>query len=455
MNINYNEKIIDFINDTQRINRILHSALKAVDPLLIVQKTVSLNDGKIEVRRKQYASSEYRKIFVIGIGKASQSMTMGIKQILNEDLDSGLVVTKRANKNISDLLLPNIRTIIGDHPIPGTNSLYAADELIQFTSKITKDDLVICLISGGGSALVTKPVNGIPLEELQELTVHLLKCGATIDEINTIRKHLEIIKGGGLAKMLFPAQIITLVLSDVIGDSLSMIASGPTTSDTTSFNDAYKIIEKYHLKKRVSNNILNYLNQGINGIVPETVKNDDPILEKVHHEILGNNQSASQAGKLMAEEEGFSSKVITNKLQGNAIAVGKELGSFIREIRQNNHKLEKPVCLIAGGETTVIVKGNGLGGRNQELALACAIEIEGLENVCMVALATDGEDGATDAAGAIITGETITKARLKGSNPEESLANNDSYHFFEKNDCLIKTGSTGTNVNDLYFLFVF
>ena len=455
MNINYNEKIIDFINDPQRINRILYSALKAVDPLLIVQKTVSLNDGKIEVRRKQYALAEYRKIFVIGIGKASQFMTMGIKQILNEDLDSGLIVTKRANKNISDLLLPNIITIIGDHPIPGINSLFAADELIKFASKITKDDLVICLISGGGSALVTKPVTGIPLIELQDLTLHLFKCGATIDEINTIRKHLDMVKGGGLAKILFPAQIITLVLSDVIGDSLSMIASGPTTSDTTSFNDAYKIIEKYHLKKRVSNNILNYLNQGINGIVPETVKDDDPILEKVHHEILGNNQLASLAGKLMAEKEGFSSKVITNKLQGNAIVVGKELGGFIRQIRQNNHKLEKPVCLIAGGETTVIVKGNGIGGRNQELALACAIEIEGLENVCMVALATDGEDGTTDAAGAIITGETITKARLKGSNPEDSLANNDSYHFFEKNDCLIKTGSTGTNVNDLYFLFVF
>ena len=455
MNINYNEKVLDFINDPQRIIRILHSALKAVDPLLIVQKTVSLIDGKIEVRRKKYALSEYRKIFVIGIGKASQSMTMGIKQILNEHLDSGLVVTKQANKNISDLLLPNIRTISGDHPIPGKNSLYAAEELIQFASNITKDDLVICLISGGGSALVTKPVAGIPLKELQDLTVHLLKCGATIDEINTVRKHLDMIKGGGLAKILFPAQIITLVLSDVIGDSLSMIASGPTTSDTTSFDDAFKIIEKYHLKNRVSNNILNYLNQGINGIVPETVKAGDPILEKVHHEILGNNQSASLAGKLKAEEEGFSSKVITNKLQGNAIAVGKKLGSFIREVCQKNHQLEKPVCLIAGGETTVFVKGNGLGGRNQEVALACAIEIEGLENVCMVALATDGEDGPTDAAGAIITGETIIKARLIGSNPEESLANNDSYHFFEKNDCLIKTGSTGTNVNDLYFLFAF
>jgi len=455
MNINYDEKVIDFINDPKRINRILHSALKAVDPLLIVQKTVSLIEGKMEVGRKKYVLSEYRKIFVIGLGKASQSMAMEIKQILNEHLDSGLVVTKQANKNISDLLLPNIRTIIGDHPIPGKNSLYAVDELIQFTSKITKDDLVICLISGGGSALITKPVTGIPLKELQDLTVHLLKCGATIDEINTIRKHLEMIKGGGLAKILFPAQIITLVLSDVIGDSLSIIASGPTTSDTTSFNDAFKIIEKYHLKNKVSNNILNYLNQGINGIAPETVKAGDPILEKVHHEIIGNNQLASLAGKLKAEEEGFICKVINNKLKGNAIAVGKMLGKFIREVRQNNQQLEKPVCLIAGGETTVFVKGNGMGGRNQEVALACAIEIEGLENVCMVALATDGEDGPTDAAGAIITGETIAKARLIGLNPEESLVNNDSYHFFEKIGCLIKTGSTGTNVNDLYFLFIF
>ncbi len=455
MNNSCDEKSIDFKIDSPKINQILQAALNAVDPLLIIQKSVSLVHGKIEVRQKKYLLSKYRKIFVIGIGKASQSMALGIKNILSEYIDSGLVITKQANRKVNNLLLPNIKTIIGDHPIPGKNSLCAADELIRFALKITKDDLVICLISGGGSALVTKPVAGISLKDLQELTVNLLNCGAAIDEINTIRKHLDLLKGGGLAKILFPAQVITLVLSDVIGDSLSMIASGPTTSDTTTFTNALEIIEKFHLKNRVSNKIIDYLHQGMNGIMPETIKAGDPILEEIQHEILGNNHSASLAGKLKADAEGFNSRVITNKLQGNAVEAGRKLGDLIKEVRQSNHKLKKPVCLIAGGETTVFVKGNGLGGRNQEVALACAIEIEGLQNVCMVALATDGEDGPTDAAGAIISGETIQRARMIGLNPEEYLANNDSYHFFEKMDCLIKIGSTETNVNDLNFLFIF
>jgi len=455
MKINYDEKALDFINEPHKINRILLSALKEVDSLRIVQKAVSLINGKIEVGQKKYNISDYRKIYLIGIGKASQSMAMGIKKTLNEYINSGLIVTKRINRDISNFLLPNIKTIIGDHPIPGKNSLHAADELMQFISNINKDDLVICLISGGGSALVTKPAMGISLDEIQELTIQLLKCGASIDEINTIRKHLDMLKGGGLAKLLYPAQVITLVLSDVIGDSLSMIASGPTTSDLTTFADAFDIINKYHLENKVSKKILDFLHQGIQGLVPETIKINDFILQRVHHEILGNNQIATQAGKLKAEKEGFTSEVINNQLQGDAREVGKKLGSLIREVRKKYSQLEKPICLIAGGESTVIVQGNGLGGRNQEVALACAMEIEGLKNVCMVALATDGEDGPTDAAGAIITGETIMAARLIGLNPEESLANNDSYHFFERIDCLIKTGSTGTNVNDLNFLFIF
>ncbi len=455
MKIIYEVKELGFIKDPEVINRILLASLKAVDPINIVKSTISLLNGKIEVRKKNYDLSQYRKVFIIGIGKASQSMALGIKQILQQYIDSGIVITKRVNQEFSDLLGPSIKTIIGDHPIPAMNSLNSANELVDFALRITKDDLVICLISGGGSALITRPVPDISLRDLQELTIFLLNCGATIDEINTIRKHLDGIKGGGLAKLLFPAQVITLVLSDVIGDHLSMIASGPTTSDSTTYEDAFRIIEKYSLKDIVSKTIMSYIKRGIDGKIPETVKIGDPALEKVSNKIIGNNQLASMAGKLMAEVEGFTCKVISNKLQGKAFEVGKELGRLMRDFRKKNHNNTKPICLIAGGETTVDVKGSGLGGRNLEVALACAMEIEGLKNVCMLALATDGEDGPTDAAGAIITGDSIRRARSIGLNPEESLANNDTYHFFKKLGCLLKTGSTGTNVNDLFFLFVY
>jgi glycerate 2-kinase len=455
MRINYEIKELGFIKDPEVINRILLASLKAVDPIDIIKSAISLLNGKIEVRKKNYDLSQYRKVFIIGIGKASQSMALGIKQILQQYIESGIVITKRVNQELSDLLGPSIRTIIGDHPIPAINSLNAAKELIRFVSRITKDDLVICLISGGGSALISRPVPDISLRELQELTVLLLNCGATIDEINTIRKHLDNIKGGGLAKILFPAQVLTLVLSDVIGDDLSMIASGPTASDSTTFKNALTIIDKYSLKDKVSKNIISYIKRGIDGEIPETVKIGDPALEKVVNEIIGNNQLASMAGKLVAEREGFTCKIISNKLQGKAFKIGKELGSLVRDLRKKNHNNSKPMCLIAGGETTVDVRGSGLGGRNLEVALACAMELEGLKNVCMLALATDGEDGPTDAAGAIITGDSIRRARSIGLNPEESLANNDTYHFFKKLGCLLKTGSTGTNVNDLYFLFVY
>jgi glycerate 2-kinase len=455
MKINFEVKELGFIKDPVVINQILLASLKAVDPINIVKSAISLLNGKIEVRNNNYDLSQYRKVFVIGIGKASQSMALGTIQVLQQYIDSGIVITKRVNQEFSDLLGPSIKTIIGDHPIPAMNSLNSANELIKFASGITKDDLVICLISGGGSALITRPVPDISLSDLQELTILLLNCGATIDEINTVRKHLDSIKGGGLAKLLFPAQVLTLVLSDVIGDHLSMIASGPTTLDSTTYEDAFRIIEKYSLKDKVSKTIISYIKRGIDGKIPETVKIGDPALERVFNKIIGNNQLASKAGKLMAEVEGFNSKVISNNLQGKAFDVGKELGSLMKDISKKKHNITKPICLIAGGETTVDVKGSGLGGRNLEVALACAMEIEGLKNVCMLALATDGEDGPTDAAGAIITGDSIRRARSIGLNPEESLANNDTYHFFNKLGCLLKTGSTGTNVNDLYFLFVY
>jgi glycerate 2-kinase len=452
--VNYFEKKAIGFPFVDGIQSILNASLEAVNPSSIIKNSLQLKEGILKVRKKNYPLSSYERIILIGLGKASQAMVNGAKQILSGSKLTGLVIAKNNDLKIGRLFLPDIKTILGNHPIPGEKSILAAEELINFTKNRTEKDLVLCLISGGGSALVTKPADGILLEDIQKLTTQLLKCGANISEINTIRKHLDELKGGGLARMLSPAHIITLILSDVVGDNLSMIASGPTTVDETTFRDAYNILNKYELLNISNKRIIAHLQAGLEGKKEETLKKNDPIIKKIQTEIIGNNHVAALAAKKKAEEEGFNCRILTDQMVGNTSEVGIELGQIIKDIRNRNAQSNQPICLIAGGESTVKIKGNGLGGRNQEVALFCAIEIDGLENVCVATLATDGEDGPTDAAGAIITGHTISSARLKGLDPNLYLDNNDSYHFFKKNGGMIRTGVTGTNVNDLNFIFM-
>jgi glycerate 2-kinase len=436
------------------IQNILEASLEGVNPSSIIKNALQLKKGILFVRKNQYPLSSYERIILIGLGKAAQAMVNGAKQILSGHKLTGLVITKNDNLKINQRLLPEIKTMVGNHPIPGEKSILAAEELIQFAKNVIDKDLVLCMISGGGSALVTKPADDILLEDIQKLTSQLLRCGADIKEINTIRKHLDEIKGGGLARTLYPAQIITLILSDVIGDNLSMIASGPTTADETTFGDAINIINKYELSGLISKKIISHLKAGLEGKKEETLNKTDPIIKKIQTEIIGNNRVAALAAKKKAEEEGFSSQILTDQMIGDTSEVGKGLGQIIKDIQNRKTQSKQPICLIAGGESTVKIRGNGLGGRNQEVALVCAMEIDGLENVCVATLATDGEDGPTDAAGAIVTGHTISSARSKGLNPGNYLKNNDSYHFFEKNGGMIRTGVTGTNVNDLNFIFM-
>ncbi|MBL8102717.1 MAG: DUF4147 domain-containing protein, partial [Anaerolineales bacterium] len=353
-------------------------------------------------------------------------------------LNDSLVITKYA----SPLTVEPVTVMEGNHPIPGIASLQAGTAAIKFVSQLTQDDLLVCLISGGGSALMTAP--RVPLEDLQMLTSALLSCGARIDEINILRRHLDRLKGGGIAGLANGAQVISLILSDVVGDSLETIASGPTAPDPTSLTDAISIIDKYDLRDRIPASIIPALS--------ETLKPDDPIFEKVQNTIVASNSVALRAAQVQTELLGMQTRILDSNLQGESGVVGKELAVQLRESLQI---MTRPFCLLASGETTVTIKGNGRGGRNQELALAAVDTLAGLKNVLFISIATDGEDGPTDAAGAFVTGDTAQRAESLGMCAADYLLNNDAYSYFDKLDQLVKIGPSGTNVNDLVICFAF
>jgi hydroxypyruvate reductase len=318
-----------------------------------------------------------------------------------------------------------------------------------------QDDLVICLMSGGASALLVSPAPGLTLADLQSLTSALLACGASIYEINTLRKHLEQLKGGGLARLAAPARVATLILSDVIGNPLEVIASGPTVPDPSTFTDAYHILEHYRLIDHVPPGVIRHLEYGRAGQIHETPKPGEPLFSRVQNLVIGDNLQAALAALEQAVREGFHTLLLTTYLQGEARQAGSALAAVARQIDAPGHPLPRPTCLAAGGETIVTLQGDGLGGRNQELALGAVAGLAGLDDILLATLATDGGDGPTDAAGAIVSGETLERARQAGMQPEDYLARNDAYHFFDALGDLLKTGPTQTNVNDLDFIFAF
>jgi glycerate 2-kinase len=407
-----------------RLLRVLSAALGAVDPFEAVQKHLPHVDGRV---------------YGLGIGKAAIPMMDALAGQL--PLSGGLAVTKFASHDASGLYT----VIEGGHPIPDARSLGAGQRVLDFVSSLQEEDTLICLISGGGSALVTAPYEGISLGDMQSLTSILLSSGAQIDEINTLRRHLDRIKGGGLARAT-KAKVMSLILSDVIGNPLEAIASGPTAPDPTTREDALAILKKYNLKNEVPNSIPQFLES--DRLLWE-FQEQAPGLQNVHNVIIGDNKLATRAALKQAEHEGFHTEIFTNELQGEASDVGLELA---RRLRVSISTKTHPFCLIAGGETTVTIKGNGKGGRNQELALSAVNELAGLENVILIALATDGDDGPTDAAGAVVTGESAQRAKALGLRAADYLSRNDAYPFFDALGDLLKTGPSGTNVNDLIFL---
>lgn len=438
------------------VKRVLAAALQAVNPEVAVTRHLQRQGDMLTVGERQYDLSLVERVLLIGFGKASVSMGRAATEILGEKLSAGLLITKEGH-GMPPLegFDPRLEICEAGHPLPDERSLAASRKLLGFLEGLSARDLVLCLISGGGSALLTAPAEGISLEDLQKLTALVLACGADIAEINTLRKHLEVLKGGGLAQRVAPAALAALVLSDVVGDPLDVIASGPAVPDPTTYVDALKILERYQLIPQTPEAILERLRRGARGELPETPKPNDPLFERVYHQVVGSNRHAAGAALQQAQQEGLDACLLTTFLQGEARQAGRFLAALGRQVAVGEGVVSRPGCLVAGGETTVTLQGDGAGGRNQELALGAVKDLADLEGVLLVTLATDGGDGPTDAAGAVVSGETLKRARALGLSPEDHLRRSDAYHFFYALGDLLRTGPTQTNVNDLAFLFVF
>ncbi|NWF79302.1 MAG: glycerate kinase [Chloroflexi bacterium] len=433
------------------ITRMMAAALSAVEPGAAVRRVLRRDGDTLYAGERSFDLRTIDRVLVVGAGKAGAPMAHAVADLLGPRLDVGLVVVK--DGHLSGPAPHAIELVEAGHPVPDARGVAAAHRLAALLQGLSARDLVIVLISGGGSALLTLPAPGLSLADMQALTAELLACGASIGEINSLRKHLETLKGGGLARLAYPAAMVTLILSDVVGNPLDVIASGPTVADPSSFADAWAVLERYTLSARLPAAIVTHLRAGLAGAVPETPKPGDPALAGVTNLLVGSNQLAAAAAMATAQAAGFQTLLLTTSLEGEAREAGRFLASVLREIATSGQPLPRPACLIAGGETTVTLRGAGQGGRNQELALAAAMALAGLPAVAIAALATDGGDGPTDAAGAIATGETVARARALGLDPAAHLARNDAYPFFAALDDLLRTGPTATNVNDLTLLF--
>ncbi|MCZ6550991.1 MAG: glycerate kinase [candidate division NC10 bacterium] len=426
---------------------IFQAALDAADPRVAIQRHLRRDGEKLLMDGKVYDLNRGR-VYVVGAGKACAAMAAAVEDVLGDRVAEGVVVVKDGHS----VPLQRIQIHEASHPVPDARGVQGTAAILALLAQTGPEDLVVVLISGGGSALLPAPVEGTHLAEKQAITRELLACGATIEEINTVRKHCSQLKGGQLARAVQPAHCLTLVLSDVCGDPLDAIASGPTVPDPTTYQDALGILDRYGLQDRVPASIRRHLERGAKGEKPETPKVNDACFEKAHHLIVGNNLQSLLAAQGRAAGLGFHTLLLTAALQGESREVARALAAFLLEVRRSGHPLPSPACLLLGGETTVTLRGKGKGGRSQELALAGAIAIAGAEDLVIFSAGTDGTDGPTDAAGAMADGQTWARAKKVGLDPRRALEDNDSYHFFERLGDLIKTGPTLTNVMDVTFL---
>lgn len=437
-------------SEREQVVSILDAALAAADPVAAVKRAVRCEGQLLWVDGQRYDLANYDRLYVVGGGKASGAMAAALEDILGSWLSAGWV-------NVKDGYTAPTRIVHlaeASHPLPDERGLAGARRMVDLLQGTMPRDLVFCVISGGGSALMTLPVDGVSLADMQALTAELLCCGATINEINTIRKHLSQLKGGNLARHAAPATVIAIIVSDVIGSPLDIIASGPTVPDTGTYGQALAVLRKYDLLDAVPASILQYLRAGVKGEVAETPKVGDPIFGRVQNVVVADNRLAAEALQQKAEALGFNTLLLTTFAEGEAREVAKLLVAIAKEIAATGQPVAAPACVIIGGETTVTVTGQGRGGRNQELALAAAIGMRGLERTMIVSLATDGTDGPTDAAGAIVEGATLDWAQALGLDAQQYLRNNDAYHFFQPLGDLLLTGPTNTNVNDLSLVLV-
>jgi len=429
---------------------VVEEAIDAVDPRKAVKLRVVLAGNLLKVNGKSLDLSGYRRIFVVGGGKASGAMAQALEEILGDRIEDGLVLVPRGTANSHRT--KRVRLHESSHPIPDESSVTGATKLMDFASHAGEDDLVICLISGGGSSLMALPRDGISLGDKQKVTDLLLKSGATINEINAVRKHISRIKGGQLAECIHPATLLSLILSDIVGDPVDMIASGPTTPDSTTFRDATNVLERYSVWEKTPASIREVLSDGVRGLIQETPKKENPVFDRAHNVVIGSNRLACETATKRLRESGLNTLFLTSFLEGEARNVGFWIGTVAKEIRTSGNPVPRPAAIVLGGETTVTVTGGGTCGRNQEIALGAALKIDGVEGVVVASVTTDGIDGPTDAAGAICDSSTIPRSRELRLDANEYLRNNDSHSFFLRLGDLVCTGSTGTNVNDITIL---
>ncbi len=434
------------------IQAVQRAALAAVEPGAAVRRHLECRGDLLCIGGRTYDLSAVGRIWVVGGGKAATAMSAALFGLLGNRLSGGLVVTKYGYLD-PRLDTGPVQVVEAGHPVPDEAGVEGARRMVDFMGGVSERDLVLAVISGGGSALLTLPAEGLTLSDLQRTTELLLRSGATIVESNTIRKHLSQIKGGGLARMAGQAPVVSLILSDVVGDPLDVIASGPTVPDPTTFADAWAVQERYDLTQRLPVAVRDHLQAGLDGYLPDTPKPGASLFQRVQTVVIGSNRLAAEAAVKAAQAQGLNALLLSTFVEGEAREVARVAAALAKELVYHDRPAPRPACLVWGGETTVNVRGQGLGGRNQELALAAAMAMEGLPDVVLVALGTDGTDGPTDAAGAVATGDTLARACSLGLDPVAHLANNDAYPFFDALGDLIRTGPTGTNVNDLLFLF--
>ena len=477
----------------QHLTEIFNAALAAVDPYHAVLNAASMERNRLHLADKTYDLAAYERIVVIGAGKATARMALAIEALLGSRVAAGLIIVKDGHT----APLSFIEQVESSHPVPGAAGVAATERILEIARTADDKTLLIALISGGASALLIAPVVGVTLQDKQESTRLLLNAGASISELNAVRKHLSQVKGGRLAQAAYPAQVVTLIVSDVIGDPLDVIASGPTAPDASTFDDAWAVVKKYHLQEKLPPRVVDHLQRGIQGQTAETVKVHDPCLNKTRNIIVARIHLAmaaahEKATQLLSRHElkqtavraepvevhesvhistgsmrtdscagsrAIVARIVFESLQGEAREAARSLAQATRAELAAMQPGERR-CLLWGGETTVTLRGTGLGGRNQELALAFALEIAGCSGVTLLSAGTDGTDGPTDAAGAIIDGSTAAAARSHGIDPQRYLDNNNSYAFFQRLDAAtgahshFKTGTTGTNVMDIQIVLL-
>ncbi len=434
---------------------IFKAAIAAVDPYGAVKRFVNLEGDILHLGHEGQEIQEidlrdFDRVLLVGGGKAAAPMAKAIEDILGSRLRGGIITVKYGFTTS----LSRIEIQEAGHPIPDENGVLGTRKMLDLLRECGEKDLIFSLISGGGSALLPQPAGDITLAEKQAMTRMLIECGASIDEINALRKHISSSKGGQMARAAFPAAIVNLMLSDVVGDKMDVIASGPFVPDTSTYGMVAEILRKYRLTDLPSA-VERHLRTGVDGRIEETPKEGDPAFDRVYNRIVGSNILALRASRQKAADLGYETLILSSMVEGETKEVARVHTAVAREILRTGHPVAPPACVISGGETTVTIRGNGLGGRNQEFCLAAAMELDGLApQVVMLSGGTDGNDGPTDAAGGIVDSRTLRRAEEAGMKAMEFLENNDAYHFLEKTGDLLMTGPTNTNVMDVRLILV-